>query len=1142
VDVTEWLKSLGLEKYAQAFQDNDVDAKVLASLTGDDLKDIGVNSVGHRRRLLEAIEKLTEKSETVISQAEPPSEALSAPSPPEGHFNPPAPPNVSRAERRQLTVLFCDLVGSTELAKRLDPEEYRELLGIYTRAATLIVGRFEGFIAKYMGDGVLAYFGYPQAHEDEAGRAVRTGLALAEEIARLRAPGTASTLKVRVGIATGLTVVGDLIGAGSAEEQSVAGETPNLAARLQGLAPPGGVIIANATRRLIGDEFELEDLGPQTLKDYPEQVATWRVIGERRTDSRFEARTSGQTPLIGREQEIALLLDRWQQVRDGEGQVVLLSGEPGIGKSRITRAFQDRIEREPYIRLRHQCSPYHASSTLHPTIEHLERAARFERDDSPADKLRKLEILLAQATDNVSEATALIASLLSIPTEGNYPQLSLSPQRQKERTIDILIEQVMGLARAQPLLCLFEDMHWADPTTLELMDEFIGRIPAERVLLLLTFRPNFVPHWGGRPHVTQISLNRLARRQSAAMVEKVTVGKSLPAEVLDQIVAKTDGVPLFVEELTKTVLEAGFLEEEDDRYVLKGPLPPLAIPATLQDSLMARLDRLAPVKEVAQMGAAIGREFSYELLAAVSPLPEPDLLEALRQLVDAELVFSKGRPPEVAYTFKHALVQDTAYGSLLKSRRQQLHARIAQAIETKFPKIARKEPNVLAHHFGQAGLLDKAIAYHEQAGRGALARSALAEALTQFSSALEQLAMLPRSEERLNRELSIHLAMGSAHVAASGFAAPATGEAYKRSAEICEELSNTRQLFPVLYGLCLYHLYGAELAEAATVADRLMKLAQPGDDRDLAFFANRAVGVSALPAGNFAKARDHLDRALTVYDPQEHKAPAFVYAFDPRVVCLDYLARALLPLGFPEQAIAANDEAILEARRSQHQNSLALPLFFGGVLHQMLDHQTAVEERCQELAKIAADAGFRFWHAGATILQGWVTADRGELDAGGEAIDKGIEEWRATGANYMLPYFLALQAEVANKASRRDRALHLLEKAENRVERTGERWFLAEIQRLKGETLAKVGTSRLADAKASLLQALETAKTQEARFWEMRAALSLARLAPNDLAAQQRLARCLAALTEGFKLKDAVTARTFLEKGTQAPNLKLVSS
>jgi predicted ATPase len=557
---------------------------------------------------------------------------------------------------------------------------------------------------------------------------------------------------------------------------------------------------------------------------------------------------------------------------------------------------------------------------------------------------------------------------------------------------------------------------------------------------------------------------------------------------------------------------------------------------------MARLDRLAPVKEVAQMGAAIGRQFSYELLAAISPLPESDLLEALRQLVDAELVFSKGRPPEAVYTFKHALVQDTAYGSLLKSRRQQLHARIAQAIETEFPKIARKEPNVLAHHFGQAGLLDKAITYHEQAGRRALASSALAEALSQFSSALEQLAMLPRSEERLNRELSIHLAMGSAHVAASGFAAPATGKAYKRSAELCEELSNTRQLFPVLYGLCLYHLYGAELAESAAAADRLMKLAQPSGDRDFVFFANRAVGVSALPAGNFGKARDHLDRALTVYDPQEHRAPAFVYAFDPRVVCLDYLARALLPLGFPEQAIATNDEAVLEARHSEHQNSLALPLFFGGVLHQMLGNQTAIEERCQELAKIAADAGFRFWFAGATILRGWTVADKGDLATGAETIEKGIEEWRATGANYMLPYFLALQAQVANKASRRDRALRLLDKAENRVERTGERWFLAEILRLKGETLAKIGTVSLAEAKASLLQASETAKAQEARYWEFRAALSLARLDPGDLSARQRLARCLAALTEGANLKDILTARSLLEKGAPAPNLKLASS
>jgi predicted ATPase len=597
----------------------------------------------------------------------------------------------------------------------------------------------------------------------------------------------------------------------------------------------------------------------------------------------------------------------------------------------------------------------------------------------------------------------------------------------------------------------------------------------------------------------------------------------LPAEVLEQIVDRTDGVPLFVEELTKAVLELGLLKEEAGGYAPTGPLPLFAIPSTLQDSLMARLDRLAPVREAAQIGSVIGREFSHELLAAVTNLPDAELNDTMTQLVTTGLVFRRGAPTQTSYIFKHALVQDAAYNSLLISRRQQLHARIAHVLEERFLAIAVAEPEVLAHHFSQAGLVEKAVEYHEQAGRRAIARSAVSEAFAQFGRALDLLRGLPRSKECAQRELRIQLALGSGHVAVHGFAARATGDAYRRASELCEELGETRELFPVLYGLSLYHLYGAELAEAKAVAGRLLKLAETTSDRGLLFFAHRAAGVSALPAGDFLQARVHLEQALAIYDPGEHRTPAFVYAFDPRVVCLDYLARTLLPLGLPEQALAANNEAIHEARRVSHRNSLAMPLFFGGVVHQILGNREGVEARCNELAQIAADAGFRFWQAGATVLRGWTLAEAGDPEAGRLEIQRGADEWRATGAEYMLPYFLALLAQVELKAGRPQAALALLEEARIRVERTGERWFAAEIFRLQGEVLVTLNC--LADANSCLAHALETAAAQQARFWELRAALTLARVGHGGAAARERVKRLCAGFSEGFGLPDLRAAQ-----------------
>jgi class 3 adenylate cyclase len=617
------------------------------------------------------------------------------------------------AERRQLTVMFCDLVNSTVLSARLDPEDMREVLRVYHNGCARVINRFEGFLAKYMGDGVLVYFGYPHAHEDDAERAVRAGLALVETIGAtaLPLPGELK-LQIRVGIATGLVVVGDLIGSGAAQEEAVVGETPNLAARLQGMAAPNSVVIAADTRRLTGELFEYCDLGPATLKGFADPVRAWQVVGPSTIESRFEAlhAASTTTPLIGRDEELDLMMRRWQQAKEGDGRVVLLSGEPGIGKSRVTEAIEERLSGEPHFRLRFFCSPYHGETALHPIVRQLEHAAGFKRDDNAERRLAKLEAILAPSTKDTRQATALLADLLSIGGD-RYPPPNLNPQRRKEEILEVLFAQVVGLSAHQPVLMIFEDVHWIDPISLELLGLTVERIPSLRVLLVITLRPEFQSPWTGDAHVTTLELNRLGRRHGAELVKRLTGNKQLPSAILDQITAHADGVPLFVEELTKAVLESGLLTDAGDRYVLTGPVPPLAIPTTLHASLMARLDRLAPIREVAQIGAAIGREFSYELLAALIPLPEGALQEAVDRLVHSELVFCRGRPPGATYTFKHALIRDAAYATLLRSRRQELHARIAKVLEDRFPETVELHPEILAHHWSQAGLVEKAAVY-----------------------------------------------------------------------------------------------------------------------------------------------------------------------------------------------------------------------------------------------------------------------------------------------------------------------------------------------------------------------------------------------------------------------------------------------
>jgi class 3 adenylate cyclase len=728
MDIVRWLHGLGLGMYEAAFRQNDIDEAVLPNLTAEDLKELGVSAVGHRRKLLNAIAVLR-------SGAKAPS--VYVPTESGDQIN-----QEIRAERRQVTVMFSDLVGSTALSGRMDPEDLREVISAYQRCVAETVEEFGGFVAKFMGDGVLIYFGYPQAHEDDAERAVRAGLELVAAVGALK---THAPLQTRVGIATGLVVVGDLVGSGASQEQAIVGETPNLAARLQGVAEPNSVVIAESTRKLVGNLFELQDLGAQDLKGISGPVRAWAAVRQSSAESRFEAfHASGLTELVGREEELELLLRRWSKAKVGEGQVGLLSGEPGIGKSRLTAALLERLSAEPHTRLRYFCSPQHTDSALYPIISQMERAAGFTHQDALQAKLDKLEAVFSQSFTTRHDA-ALFAELLSLPNDGRYPTLELTPQERRQKTLEALRAQLEALSHINPVLMIFEDAHWIDPTSLEALGRAVDRIRTLGVLLIVTYRPEFEAPWVGLTHVTAVTINRLGQREIAAMIDRVAGNKALSANIRHDIIERTDGIPLFVEEMTKAVVEVES-EEAAERTIATAPSARQAVPATLHASLMARLDRLGPAKEVAQIGAAIGREFSDELIAAIARKPEPELKAALDRLIEAGLLFGHGVSPHRTYLFKHALVRDAAYSTLLRGRRQELHNQIVSALQLNFPALVVSQPEVLAHHSAEAGALAEAIEYYVLAAKRATAAMNNKEAKAHLKRGMTLLEQLPASD------------------------------------------------------------------------------------------------------------------------------------------------------------------------------------------------------------------------------------------------------------------------------------------------------------------------------------------------------------------------------------------------------------
>jgi len=990
--------------------------------------------------------------------------------------------------------VFCDLVGSTPLSAQLDPEELREEIRAYQNAVSGVVAGYDGFVAKYMGDGVLAYFGYPRAHEDDAERAVRAGLEIAAGVASLEARGT-ERLAVRIGIATGLVVVGDLVGEGSAQEQAVVGETPNLAARLQALAEPGQIVLAGATRRLIGDLFRLTDLGRQTVKGFADPVEAFVVEGLAIAESRFEAARRGLTDLVGRASESALLRERLREAWAGAGRIVLLAGEAGIGKSRLAAQLAAEVASEPHTRLRYQCSPYHGDSVLHPFVVQLGRAARLAPDDPAETQLDKLEAILAPA--RIAETAPLFASLLSIPTGDRYPPLALSAAQQRRLTLAALLDQLEALARQKPVLMLFEDAHWADATSLEVLDLTVERVLALPVLVLFTFRPEYEAPGTGLSHVTSIALDRLAPAEVETLAEHVT-GQPLPPEVTAQIVAKTDGVPLFVEELTKTVLESGLLIAGPQGWHLDGPLPPFAIPATLQDSLAARLDRLAPVKEIAQIGAAIGREFSYPLLRAVAGRDDPALRAALAQLEEAELLFRSGMPPDARYTFKHALVQDTAYETLLRSRRQMLHRQIADVLRDEFAATATAEPELVAHHLTQAGLDEPAIEWWGKAGDQALRRSAFKEAAAHLGKAIEladKLAATAPGAAPASNRLHLQTSLGNALFWAKGYQAPETSAAFARARELASREEDASERFSAYYGLWVGHINRCEPAPMREMADLFLRETTARPNCLEAVIAHRVSGNTCLYFGDFVGAHDHFQKSIELYDQARHGDFANRFGQNSRAAAEIIDAITFWVLGRVDEALPLAERALSDAESAAHAPTMGQTLLFAAFLGLVRCNPGAVATYSQASADILSrDDLPTFWAGIAVFLQSWARWSEGAGESGLAEMRRGLAIEREQGRIWLLPSFEAALAEAEASAGEIDAGLRRLDDALAELERTEERWYEAEMHRMRAEILLRREPANTAAAEQSLQAAIAIAQSQKARSFELRAALSLAKL------------------------------------------------
>jgi predicted ATPase/class 3 adenylate cyclase len=1122
-NVAGWLQGLGLERYDAVFRENEIDEAILPNLTAENLKELGITALGHRLKLLDAIADLRTEAGVIAPVAD---AVLRAPSVcPEDH-----------AERRQLTVMFSDLVGSTALSARMDPEDLREVIAAYQKCVAETVRPFGGFVAQYMGDGVIVYFGYPLAQEDDAERAVSAGLELVAAVSNLK---TNAALQARVGIATGLVVIGDLFGSGAAQEQAVVGETPNLAARLQGIAEPDAVIIAENTRRLLGNLFELEDRGPQDLKGIAGPVRAWAALRTSAVESRFEAlHADSLTQLVGREEELDLLLRRWSRAKTGEGQVVLISGEPGIGKSRLTAALLERLAAEPHAQLRYFCSPQHTHSAFYPIIRQMERAARLAPDDTSQAKLDKLDALLAETSTSIQDAT-LFADMLSLPNDGRYPTLDLNSEQRRQRTFEALITQMKALSRSSPVLMIVEDAHWTDPTSIEVLDRMADLVRRLDVLIIVTFRPEFEPPWIGRPHVTFLVINRLGERESATMIDCMVGNKPLPANIRQGIIQRTDGIPLFVEEITKAVLE----EENQGAAEHLAADPTFAVPASLHASLMARLDRLGPAKEIAQIGAAIGREFSHALLAAVARQPEAETNTSLDRLVAARLLFRQGVPPHASYLFKHALLQDAAYGTLVRESRRALHARIAETIEGRFAEIAENQPELLARHYTEAGLIEKAASLWGKAGQRSLERSALVESAEQLTRALDQIATLPATPTLRRRQIKLQVALITPLIHVKGYVAPETKAAVERARLLIDQAGALGELpddplllFSVLHASFIANIVAFNGDVARQLAGQFLALAQKQASTALRLVAHRDMGISLLYTAEIPEAREHFNQGIAHYDPADRHKLATRFTVSPGVVIWSHRSLALWVLGYPQAALADAEHALKEAREIGQAASLMLALLYASWTYTQCGEYAAANALLDELIALADEKTSSTWKGRAILSKGCQFVLTGKALDAVQIINSGIAAHRSTGATFCMPWYFSYLARAYADLGHFDDAWRCIGEGTRAVETTKERWCEAEICRTAGE-IALLSGREAAKAEAHFERALTVARQHQAKSWEIHAAMSMARLWRDQgkpTQARELLVPVYGWFTEGFDTRDLKEAKALLEELSSA--------
>jgi class 3 adenylate cyclase/tetratricopeptide (TPR) repeat protein len=1111
--IAQWLEELGMSEYTQRFAEHNVDLSVLGELSDQDLKELGI-SIGHRRRILAAIRELP---------GIPPAATEAAIAVPDVQ---------NAAERRQVTVLFSDLVGSTELSSRMDPEDMREVISAYNRTVAETVRRFGGFVAKYMGDGVLVYFGYPHAHEDDAERAVRAGLELTRAVAGLE---THAPLKARVGIATGLVIVGDLIGSEEGEQPSIVGETPNLAARLQVIANPGGVVIAENTRRLLGNLFELDELGAMDLKGLGRRVPAWVVLRTSSVASRFDAlHPGGLTPLVGREEETELLLRLWSKAKAGEGQVVLLSGEAGIGKSRLTAALLEEVASEPYTPLRYFCSARHTDSALYPIIGWMERAAGLAYNEPPQTKLDKLDVLLTR-TGTPTEDADVFADMLLLRNDGRYQKLNLSAAQRRDRTLAALTKQIETLARRNPVLMIFEDAHWADPTSLEVLSHAVNRIATRRILLIVTFRPGFTAPWIGEQHLTAFTLDRLRQREVSAIIDRLVGNVSLAESVRKDIIERTDGIPLFVEEITKAVLEAQSQRAGKHANTAISAAP--EVPASLHASLMERLDRLGPAKQLAQIGAAIGREFPHALLAAVARKPEAQLNAALDRLLAAGLLFRQGEPPDATYLFKHALVQDASHSTLLREPRRALHARIAETLESRFGDIVERHPEILARHCTEAGLIEKAAGLWAKAGRRSLDLVALAEAAAYLQQGLAIIERLPSSADRDSLELALREPLHSAWLRWRGWASP---EVRANATAILQLTQDGRpeSLLVGLWGMWVNTISQGRVAESLSWAGRLLAEGNQSKNIDLQILGHRASGFSCFYLGELNKALEQRDRAIALYDPLRAARWRELTGNDVRTAVGVFSPQALWMLGYSDQAVQMSDQKDADARQLGHPFDIGWALTWGAYVFDYRCEPDRLLDRVHEADRVARAQSSSeqaipvLYSVLVPMGEGLAMLRKGQLREAISSLERGIEGWRARGGYLNLPYLKCALAEAFAREGKVETGLRLLDECLDQIERPGweERVWLAEVLRLKGWVLMR--QNRRTEAKEQLSASIECARRQQARSWELRSSTTLAELfikcGERD-AARQLLAPIYDWFTEGFDTHDLKAARALLE-------------